>query len=111
MDIKNIPLFLQAAWSTGFNITIRIIPAYFSSQASATSIGSIFSLYSVSKFFQIPCGWLTDRIGKGKTLLLTFLILPAIVIALLFQNQFFILPFYFYSLAFWEIFIIQQLMP
>lgn len=89
MNTRNIPLFLQAVWSTGLNITIRIIPAYFSSLSSATSIGSIFSLYSASKFFQIPCGWLTDRIGKAKTLLLTFLILPAIVIAFTFSKSVF----------------------
>jgi hypothetical protein len=35
MKIKNIPLFLQAIWSTGFNLVSRILPAYFAKVASA----------------------------------------------------------------------------
>jgi len=99
MNLKNIPLILQAVWSTGLNLTIRIIPAYFSSLTNATSIGSIFSLYSASKFFQIPCGWIADRIGKAKTLFFTFLILPLIIVSFTFSKSVFYFAILFFFIG------------
>jgi MFS family permease len=81
MEIKNIPLFLQTIWSTGVNLVSRILPAYFAKVASATQISLIYSLYSGAKFFAIPCGWLSDKIGKRKTLFLVFLISPFLAIS------------------------------
>ncbi len=64
MNPKNIPLLLQAIWSTGFNLVTRILPSYFATVASAFQIGLIYSLYALAKFLSIPCGWVSDKIGK-----------------------------------------------
>lgn len=79
---KKIPYLLQGLWSTGFNIISRIFPSFFASVASASQISIIYSLYSSAKFLTIPCGWISDTLGKGKTLFYVFLVLP--IIALLF---------------------------
>lgn len=79
---KNIPYLLQGLWSAGFNIVSKVFPSVFASVASASQISIIYSLYASAKFLGIPCGYISDTLGKGKTLFYVFLILP--IIALMF---------------------------
>ncbi|MFA5714675.1 MAG: MFS transporter [Candidatus Paceibacterota bacterium] len=79
---KEIPYLLQGLWSTGFNIISKVFPSFFAGVASASQISIIYSLYATSKFLAVPCGWISDNLGKGKTLFYVFFILP--IIALMF---------------------------
>jgi len=79
---KEIPYLLQGIWSTGFNIISKVFPSFFAGVASASQISIIYSLYATSKFLAVPCGWISDNLGKGKTLFYVFFILP--IIALMF---------------------------
>ncbi|MFA5431638.1 MAG: MFS transporter [Candidatus Paceibacterota bacterium] len=79
---KNIPYLLQGLWSTGFNIVSKVFPSFFASVASASQISIIYSLYASAKFLAVPCGWISDNLGKGKTLFFVFFTLP--IIALMF---------------------------
>jgi len=79
---KEIPYLLQFFWSTGFNITSKVFPAFFAGVASASQISIIYSLYAGAKFLALPCGWVSDALGKGKTLFYVFFALP--LVALLF---------------------------
>jgi MFS family permease len=79
---KNIPYLLQGLWSTGFNIVSKVFPSFFASVASASQISIIYSLYASAKFLAIPCGYISDTLGKGRTLFYVFLVLP--IIALMF---------------------------
>jgi MFS family permease len=103
MFFKNIPLIIQAIWSTGFNLLSRILPSYFATLATASQISLIYSLYAFTQFLAIPCGWLSDKIGKTKTLFLTFLILPFLIISFLFSKSLF-----FYTLIFFLIGILSN---
>ncbi|MFA5755009.1 MAG: MFS transporter [Candidatus Paceibacterota bacterium] len=79
---KEIPYLLHWLWSTGFNIVSKVFPSFFASVASASQISIIYSLYASAKFLVIPCGWISDSLGKGKTLFYVFFALP--IIALMF---------------------------
>jgi|GEM_PF-1511579 len=79
---KEIPYLLQGLWSTGFNIVSKVFPSFFAGVASASQISIIYSLYAAAKFLTVPCGWVSDNLGKGKTLFYVFLVLP--IIALMF---------------------------
>lgn len=79
---KNIPYFLQGLWSTGFNIVTRVFPSFFAGIASASQISIIYSLYASAKFLVMPCGWISDVLGKGRTIFYVFLVLP--IVALMF---------------------------
>lgn len=82
---KSIPYLLHGLWSTGFNIVSRVFPSFFAGAASASQISVIYSLYASAKFLGIPCGWISDNLGKGKTLFYVFLVLP--IIALMFATS------------------------
>ncbi|MDD4662064.1 MAG: MFS transporter [Candidatus Pacebacteria bacterium] len=79
---KEIPYLLQGLWSAGFNIVSKVFPSFFAGVASASQISIISSLYAGSKFLALPCGWVSDALGKGKTLFYVFFALP--LVALLF---------------------------
>lgn len=83
MKIRNqIPYVLHLLWSTGFNIVSKVFPSFFAKVASASQISIIYSLYAAAKFLAVPCGWVSDNLGKGKTLFFVFFTLP--IIALMF---------------------------
>ena len=99
VSIKNIPLLLQVTWSTGFNLVSRILPSYFATVASATQIGSIYSIYAGAKFLAIPCGWLSDKIGKVKTLFLVFFVLPVLTISFVISKSVFFFTLMFFLIG------------
>ena len=94
--IKNIPLVIQAIWSTGFNLVSRILPSFFATVASATQISLIYSIYAIAHLLAIPCGWVSDKIGKVKTLFLVFLILPFLTISFLVSKSVFFFALMFF---------------
>ena len=98
MSPIKIVYLLQFIWSAGFNLVSRILPSYFATIASASQIGIIYSIYSGAKFFNIPSGWFADKIGKARTLFLTFFILPFIVILFTISES-----IYFFALMFFII--------
>ena len=85
---KEIPYFLQGLWSTGFNIVSKVFPSFFANVASASQISIIYSLYAAAKFLAVPCGWISDNLGKGKTLFYVFLVLPLISLAFTISDSF-----------------------
>lgn len=78
---KEIPYLLQFLWSAGFNIITKVFPSFFAGVASASQISIVYSLYASAKFLVIPCGWISDALGKGKTLFYIFFALPFIALA------------------------------
>jgi MFS family permease len=99
MNIKIIPLLLQVVWSTGFNLVSRILPSFFVTVASATQISLIYSIYAGTKFLAIPCGWVSDKIGKVKTLFLVFLALPLLVISFTISKSVFFFALMFFLIG------------
>lgn len=98
-SIKNIPYLLQFLWSGGFNLVSRILPSYFATVASASQISVIYSIYAASKFLAIPCGWVSDKMGKIKTLFLAFFILPLAAISLTFLESIFFFALVFFIIG------------
>lgn len=96
---KNFPLAIQAVWSSGFNLVSRILPSYFAQFATASEISLIYLLYASAKFLGIPCGWLSDKIGKTKTLFLVFLLLPFLAISFTFSNSVIFFAFMFFLIG------------
>lgn len=94
--MKNIPYLLQFLWSGGFNLVSRILPSYFSAVASASQISVIYSIYAAAKFFAIPCGWISDRMGKARALVLAFLILPLVAISFTISKSIFFFALMFF---------------
>lgn len=94
--IRNIPLVIQVIWSTGFNLVTQILPSYFAAVASASQIGVIYSIYAGTKFLAIPSGWISDKIGKSKTIFLVFFILPFVVLAFTISKSIFFFALIFF---------------
>ncbi len=96
---RNLPLAIQAVWSSGFNLVSRILPSYFAQFATASEISLIYLLYASAKFLGIPCGWLSDKIGKTKTLFLVFLLLPFLAISFTFSKSVIFFAFMFFLIG------------
>lgn len=80
--MKSVLYFIQLIYSTGFNLLYRILPSYLSTYvASAFQIGFVHTAYSVTRLLNVPCGMLSDKMGKRRTLFFTFFFLPFIALA------------------------------
>ena len=97
--IKQIPYLLQFLWSAGFNLVSKILPSYFATVASASQISVIYSIYASSKFLAMPCGWISDKMGKIKTLFLAFFILPLATISFTFSKSIFFFALMFFVIG------------
>lgn len=69
---------LRAIWAAGFTSIYRVLPSYLANTFSAMQISMIYSAYALPKLVNIPCGWLSDKIGKQKTLFFAFFFLSII---------------------------------
>jgi len=96
---KNIPYILQGIWSAGFNIVSRIFPSFFANVASASQISVIYAFYASAKFFAMPCGWISDSLGKGKTLFLIFFTLPIIAFLFTVSDSILFFTFMFFCIG------------
>ena len=94
--MKNIPYLLQFIWSGGFNLVSRILPSYFATVASASQISAVYSIYAAAKFFAMPCGWVSDRIGKIRALIIAFLILPLVALSFTISKSIFFFALMFF---------------
>ena len=80
--MRGILYIIQFIWSSGFNLLFRILPSYLATYVpSAFQIGMVQTAYSVSRLLNIPCGMVSDRFGKRRTMFLAFFILPFLALA------------------------------
>lgn len=96
---RNIPYALQLIWSTGFNSISRIFPSYFATLISASQISLIYSIYACSKFFAIPMGWVSDKIGKSRALIIAFLALPLVAFLFTVSSSWIFFGFMFFVIG------------
>ena len=79
---------LQFLYSAGLNMIYRIFPAYLRGFIqSAFLISFVTTAYSAAKTLAIPLGIGADRLGHGRSVILSFLALTAIVFVLSFAND------------------------
>jgi MFS family permease len=96
---RNIPYVLQLIWSTGFNSVSKIFPSYFATLISASQISLIYSIYACSKFFAIPMGWVSDKIGKSRALIIAFLALPLVAFLFTISSSWMFFGFMFFVIG------------
>lgn len=94
--MRQLIYLLQAVWSTGFNLVSRILPSFFANVASASQISLIYSNYALSHLLAIPCGWVSDKIGKVKTLFFVFFALPFLAISFVASKSVFFFTLMFF---------------
>jgi len=63
---------LYAVYSTGFNLVWKVLPAFLAAFFGAFEISLIFASYLGARVFIIPAGLFSDRMGKIKTIRLSF---------------------------------------
>lgn len=93
----NFLYLIQILWATGLNMVNKLGPVVFADYFSSAIIaGSILSAYSASRFFAVPFGYFTDKIGKKRAMFLSFVAMGIIAFLItLYKN-----PLYYTGLFF-----------
>ena len=100
---RNLTKIYIAHTAIGFSLIAPVFVLYF--QESGLSLQEIFILESVNAFaillFEVPTGFLSDKIGRKKTLLLSIISVEIAFIIYIFKRDFvsFLIADIFYALA------------
>lgn len=74
---------IYAAYSTGFNLVFKILPAFLAAFLGAWEISLVYIAFFGARILIIPAGLTSDRIGAVKTIRLSFSLMTLMLVGFL----------------------------